>query len=139
MNSIVISGNLGADPERRSYTDKNNVEQPIAVFRVAANRRFKREGQPDADWFNVKVFGPQAQSCLDHLSKGRTVVVRGSLEFSQVPHKEYADVTMTYADLTAEQVDFVGPRPEGQASASNGNGAPAEAPAPASSGSKLPF
>jgi single-strand DNA-binding protein len=139
MNSMHIIGNLGMDPERRSFTDADGNERSIAVFSVAVNRPRRRDGSQQTDWFNVKVFGAQADPCLQHLSKGRQVGVTGRMESSRPEGHEGPP----YWDLVATQVDFIGPRPEGT---ENGNGGAQAAPAAAApaaasggSGSKLPF
>lgn len=130
MNKITIVGNLGNDPERRSYTDRNNVEQPIATFSVAVS---KRNRDADPDWFNVKVFGPQAQPCLDHLAKGRQVAVHGRMESNKGTGDHEGK---TFWDLVADEVQFLGTRPEGQASGqANGQAQPTAA----ASGTGLPF
>ena len=89
--------------------------------------------QPAADWFYVTVFGPQADPCLQYLSKGRIVEVVGRLEINRQPHKTAVDengqpVMMTYMDLIADRVTFHGagdgqgpangrPQPQAQAQA----------------------
>ena len=49
MNKIILMGRLTRDPEVR-YGGAQNMA--IARFSLAVDRRFKRDGQPDADFFN---------------------------------------------------------------------------------------
>lgn len=75
---LIIVGNLGGDPEMR-YTPSGT---PVTHFSVAANRRWTdAQGQPQEEtaWFRVSVFGRQAETCAQYLSKGRQVLVEGSL------------------------------------------------------------
>ncbi len=53
MNKVIISGRLTRDPELRY----SQGAEPIAVVRisVAVSRRFKKEGEPDADFINCGV------------------------------------------------------------------------------------
>lgn len=75
---VVIVGNLGRDPELR-YTPQGDA---VTSFSVATNRRWTgRDGQPveETTWFRVSVWGKQAEACNQYLSKGRQVLVEGSL------------------------------------------------------------
>ncbi|MBU0490807.1 MAG: single-stranded DNA-binding protein [Chloroflexi bacterium] len=75
---IIIVGNLGRDPEMR-YTPTG---QAVTNLNVATNRRWAdRDGnmQEETIWFRVSVWGKQAESCNQYLSKGRAVLVEGRL------------------------------------------------------------
>jgi single-strand DNA-binding protein len=75
---IILVGNLGADPEMR-YTASG---QPVTNFRMATNFRWTNsEGQTQEQttWFRVSVWGKQAETCNQYLSKGRPVLVEGRL------------------------------------------------------------
>ena len=54
MNKIILMGRLTRDPEVR-YGGAQNMA--IARFSLAVDRRFKRDGQPEADFFNCTAFG----------------------------------------------------------------------------------
>ena len=69
LNQIILIGRLTKDPERRGQ----NSEKPVAVIRLAVDRDFKRDGDPDADFFNCSVFGNQAKFVLEYGKKGRLV------------------------------------------------------------------
>ena len=56
MNTIILMGRLTRDPEVR-YGGANNTA--IARYAIAVDRRFKQEGQPEADFFNLVSFGKQ--------------------------------------------------------------------------------
>ncbi len=75
---IIIVGNLGRDPEMR-YTPSG---QPVTNLSVATNRKWtNQEGQQQEEtiWFRVSVWGKQAETCNQYLSKGRQVLVEGRL------------------------------------------------------------
>jgi single-strand DNA-binding protein len=75
---IVIVGNLGRDPEMR-YTPSG---QAVTNFSVATNRRYTSSSGERVDetvWFRVSVWGRQAETCKQYLSKGRKVLVEGRL------------------------------------------------------------
>jgi single-strand DNA-binding protein len=75
---VLIVGNLGADPELR-YTPSG---QAVTNLNIATNRRWTNsEGQQQEEttWFRVTVWGKQAESCNQYLSKGRQVLCEGRL------------------------------------------------------------
>lgn len=75
MNLVVLVGRFANDPEVR-YTQDNKA---IAKFSLAVNRRFKTEGQPEADFFNVVAFGKTAEFIGKYFKKGMKAVVTGEL------------------------------------------------------------
>ena len=75
---IIIAGNLGGDPEMR-YTPSG---QPVTNLSVATNRRWTNtDGSPGEEtcWFRVSAWGNLGENCNKYLSKGRQVLVEGTL------------------------------------------------------------
>lgn len=81
INRVILAGNLTKDPDLR-YLPSGTA---VTVLRIAVNRRFKgRSGDVDETCFvDVKVYGKQAESCGEYLSKGRNVYVEGYLRLEQ--------------------------------------------------------
>ena len=77
MNKAIMMGRLTRDPEVK-VTSGNGTT--VARFSIAVDRRFKREGQPDADFFNCTSFGKQAEFVEKYLHKGTKVVISGELQ-----------------------------------------------------------
>jgi len=78
LNKIMLIGNLGSDPEMR-YTPDGKA---VTSFRMATNHRYTTsagESRDETEWFRVSVWGKQAESCNQFLSKGRRVYVEGRL------------------------------------------------------------
>ena len=78
MNKMLVIGNLGRDPEMR-YTPSG---QAVTNFSVATSYKYTTadgESREETEWFNVSVWGRQAESCNQYLSKGRKVYVEGRL------------------------------------------------------------
>ena len=75
MNRLTIIGNLTNDVELRTTQDGISV----CSFSVAVNRRNKKEGQPDADFFRVTAWRGLGESCAKYLTKGKKVAVIGSV------------------------------------------------------------
>ena len=60
MNKVILMGRLTRDPEVR-YS-QGASQTAVARFSIAVDRRFgKREGEPDADFFNCTAFGKTAE------------------------------------------------------------------------------
>jgi single-strand DNA-binding protein len=75
---LMIVGHLGRDPEMR-YTPSG---QAVTNFSVATSRKWTgSDGQQQEEtvWFRVSVWGKQAESCNQYLSKGRLVLCEGRL------------------------------------------------------------
>ena len=76
MNKFTITGRLTADPEIRN-TAEGKV---VARFNFAVSRRFKKEGEPDADFFTCVAFGKIAetfQKC--NVSKGTKLLIEAEV------------------------------------------------------------
>lgn len=76
MNKWTGTIRLTADAEIR-YT---NEGKPVVRFQGACNRRFKREGQPDADFFSFVAFGKVAETFEKcSISKGTKLLIEGEI------------------------------------------------------------
>ena len=79
MNKVILMGRLCRDPEIRvSSTGANPTT--IGRFTLAVDRRFKKEGQPEADFFGCTCFGKTAEFAEKYLHKGTKIVVVGSIQ-----------------------------------------------------------
>ena len=77
MNRCVIIGNLTRDPELKTTTSGRSV----CTFTVAVNRRFTNQnGEREADFIPVVVWGKQAENCAKYLLKGSSCAVSGSIQ-----------------------------------------------------------
>lgn len=102
MNKFCCCGRLTKDPEVRTTTgDKPTT---IARFSLAVNRKVKREGQPDADFFNCVSFGKQAEFVEKYMKKGSKVLISGRLENDNYKNK---DGQMVYSNqISIEEIEF---------------------------------
>ncbi|MCL2874399.1 MAG: single-stranded DNA-binding protein [Defluviitaleaceae bacterium] len=103
MNKVIMMGNLARDPETR-YSQSAD---PIAVTRysLAVRRRFKREGEPDTDFFNCVAFGKQAEFAEKYLKKGMKICIAGSLRTSSWDDKQTGQKRWS-TDIVVEEQDF---------------------------------
>ena len=86
MNKVILVGRLTRDPEIR-YSQGANA-MAIARFSIAVDRRFKREGEPDADFFNCSAFGKQAEFVERYLKQGTKMVVVGRIQNDNYTNKD---------------------------------------------------
>jgi single-strand DNA-binding protein len=126
INSVVLVGNLTRDPELR-HTPSGTA---VTTLRIAVNDRVKRgeEWQDAAYYFDVTVWGRDAENCAQYLSKGRPVGVQGKLTWREW---DAQDGTKRQAvEVTANNIQFLGGRADGdgQQFVPSGAGA-AQAPA----------
>jgi single-strand DNA-binding protein len=86
MNKVILMGRLTRDPEVRY----SQGAEPLAIARysLAVNRRFKREGQPDADFINITAFGRDGEFAEKFFKKGQLVSVVGRLQISSYDDKD---------------------------------------------------
>ena len=122
--NITIVGNVGRDPETR-YTPNGRMNVSL---NVAVSHRFRDQGgqqQERTNWFRVTAWGTQAEN-LDRMAqqgwlvKGRTVFVSGRFEAREYTGNDGAQ--RTSLDITANEIQLVGPRPDGDSSGSFGGG-----------------
>ena len=78
MNKVVLMGRLTKNPEVR-YAEGEN---PVAVGRytLAVNRRWKKEGESEADFIPCIVFGKSATFAEKYFAKGQMVCIVGRLQ-----------------------------------------------------------
>lgn len=78
MNKVILMGRLTKDPEIRYSQAADPV--CVAKYTLAVNRRFKREGEPDADFINCVSFRKVAEFAERYLKRGMQIAVCGSLQ-----------------------------------------------------------
>ena len=78
MNKVILMGRLAREPEVR-YSQGT---EPLAIARytLAVNRRFKRQGEPEADFINCVAFGKTGEFAEKYFKKGQMVSVVGRLQ-----------------------------------------------------------
>lgn len=110
MNIVIMMGRLTRDPEVRYSQDG----KAFATFSLAVDKRFKREGQADADFFhNCKAFGKTAEFVEKYVHKGTKVVIQGRLQNDNYQAK---DGNTVYRDsIMIDSIEFAESRAASQA------------------------
>lgn len=102
MNKIILMGRLTRDPEVRYSQGENTMA--IARFSLAVNRRYKREGEPDADFFNCTAFGKQAEFVEKYLKQASKILVSGRVQNDNYTNKEGQKVYSV--QIMVEELEF---------------------------------
>ena len=103
LNRLMLMGTLGQRPElKRTQNGK-------AFCRMSVATHSWDKENPDSEgktlWHTVHVFGRQAETAAEYLSKGRQVFVEGRVETS---HYESAGQKVWRTWITADKVTFLG-------------------------------
>lgn len=102
MNKVILMGRLTRDPEVR-YS-QNESGTAIGRFSLAVDRRFKREGEPDADFFNCTTFGKQAEFTERYLRKGTKMLIVGRIQNNNYTNN---DGQMVYSvQVLVDEMEF---------------------------------
>ena len=118
MNKCTLIGRLTRDPEVR-YTQGDNA-MAIARYSLAVDRRFKRDGEPDADFINCVAFGKSGEFAEKYLKKGTKVAVVGRIQTGSYTNKDGQKVYTT--DVVVEEQEFAESKNSG--SSDNNQSAP---------------
>ncbi len=137
-NRVILMGNLTRDPEVK-YSQGGSA---IAKFSIAVNRRYKAgdDLKEEVGFFDIVVFGKQAENCGEYLKKGRGVLVEGRLQQDRWEDKE-TGAKRSRVLVVAQSVQFLGSAPGG-GSARGGEGpagAPDEGLSDIPNGEDIPF
>lgn len=130
MNKLTIIGNLTRDPELRSVNGRDGAVN-VCDFTVAVNRRQRNaQGQNEADFFRVTAWRALGENAAKYLSKGRKVCVIGPVSVRTYTTQDGRNGASL--EVTAEDIEFLTPRSDGDG-ASGGYAAAPAAPAPTAS------
>lgn len=133
MNKVILMGRLTRDPEVR-YTQTGKV---VCQFTLAVERPFSnQEGQREADFIPVVVWGKIAELCGNSLTKGQRALVDGRLQIRSYDAKDGTKRWVT--EIIANSVEFIERKASGSGAAASAGetGAKSEME---SFGSAVPF
>ena len=102
MNKVVLMGRLTRDPEIIHAQNENATS--IAKWSLAVQRRFKREGDADADFINCVAFGRQAEFAEKYFRQGMKICISGRIQTGSYTNRDGNKVYTT--DIVVEEQDF---------------------------------
>lgn len=123
MNKVILMGRLTRDPEIR-YS-QGETSTAIARFTLAVDRRFKKQGESDADFISCVAFGKSAEHAEKYYRQGLKIAVTGRIQTGSYTNKEGQKVYTT--DVIIEESEFAESK---NASSESGNYQPSARPAP---------
>ena len=135
MNKVILMGRLAREPEVR-YSQGT---EPLAIARytLAVNRRFKRQGEPEADFINCVAFGKTGEFAEKYFKKGQMVSVVGRLQvrsWDKDGERRYATEVIIEEQHFAESKKDSG---EGKAAAEQNRPAAAQSKPAAQTGKQM--
>ena len=86
MNTIILKGNLGGDPEIKMLKD----DKKMARFSIAT-----KDGYGDnqkTNWHRCVAFGKTAEVIEKHVKKGSEILVQGSISYNEHEGKQYTSI-----------------------------------------------
>ena len=111
INRVTIVGRLTRDPELRHLPSGT----PVLEMGVAVNGRMQDDGGNWVDkpnFFDVKVYGNQAEMLSQHLTKGRRIGIDGRLDWRSWEAQDGSK--RSKVDVVAQSVQFLDSRQDGE-------------------------
>ena len=102
INKTQLIGRLCAEPELK-YTP--GAGTAVLTITLAVDRRFSKEGQKETDFIPVVIWGKQAESTAQYVSKGKLIAIAGRIQTRNYDHKDGYKVYVT--EVVAEEVKFL--------------------------------
>lgn len=102
MNKVVLMGRLTRDPDVR--WSQGQDPKAVARYTLAVDRRFRREGEQNADFISCVVFGRGAEFAEKYLKQGTKIVVSGRIQTGSYTNREGQKVYTT--DVIVEEQEF---------------------------------
>ncbi len=109
MNRAILIGRLGQDPK----TANTQTGTIIVNFSLATDESYTgQDGNKveKTEWHRVVAFGKQAEFCSSYLTKGRLVLVEGSIQTRKWQDQEGRDQSTT--EVKARSIQALDPKPQ---------------------------
>ena len=102
MNKVILVGRLTRDPEvRYSQGEKSTA---VARYTLAVDRRFKRDGEPTADFISCVIIGKSAEFAEKYFRQGMRISVSGRIQTGSYTNKDGVKVYTT--EVFVEEQEF---------------------------------
>lgn len=103
MNKVILMGRLTRDPDVR-YSQTANGSMAVARYTLAVDRRFKKDGETNADFISCVAFGKVGEFAEKYLKQGTKIVVEGRIQTGSYTNKDGNKVYTT--DIYVENCEF---------------------------------
>lgn len=102
MNKVILMGRLTRDPEVRYGAGENSTA--VARYTIAVDRRFKRDGEQNADFIGCVAFGRNAEFAEKYLRQRTKIVLTGRIQTGSYTNRDGQKVYTT--DIVVEEQEF---------------------------------
>ena len=117
MNKVILMGRLTRDPEVRYSQSETSLA--IARYTLAVNRKFKRDGEPDADFINCVAFGKQGEFAEKFMKKGQMICICGRIQVRS--YEEQTGQKRWITEIVVEEQSFAESKSSFEARIKNNN------------------
>ena len=115
MNKVILMGRLTRDPEVRYGSGENSTA--VARYTIAVDRRFKRDGEQNADFIGCVAFGRNAEFAEKYLRQGTKIVLTGRIQTGSYTNRDGQKVYTT--DIVVEEQEFAESKAAGNGGQNN--------------------
>lgn len=122
VNKVILIGNLGKDPEIRSFPNGDQVANVSLATTDKWKDKQTGEAKEATEWHNLVFIGRQAEIAGQYLRKGSQIYVEGNLRTRKWQDKDGNDRYTT--EVRVGSMQMLGNRPDGQAPAAQQRPAP---------------
>lgn len=102
MNKVILLGRVVRDPEvRYSQGEKSTA---VARYSIAVDRKFKKDGEQNADFINCIAFGKLGELAEKYLRKGTKIAIEGHIQTGHYTNKDGQKIYTT--DVIVDSCEF---------------------------------
>ena len=102
MNKVILMGRLVRDAEVRYSAGSNSMA--VARFTIAVDRKFKKDGEPSADFISCVAFGKRAEFVEKYLHQGTKIALDGHWQTGSFTNKDGQKVYTN--DCVVDSMEF---------------------------------
>ena len=114
VNSVTLVGRAGRDPEDR-YFESGSM---VANLTMAVNRRSNGD---EPDWFNLEIWGKQAQVAADYVRKGSLLGIIGSFKLDRWTDRATGE-ERSKPVIRVDRLELLGSKRDAEAGGFGGDG-----------------
>jgi single-strand DNA-binding protein len=102
MNKCILFGNVGKDPEVKTFEGGNKV----AKFSLATNKSYTKNNEKvtETSWHNIVLWGKLAELAEKYVKKGNSVIIEGEISYRSYENKD--GVTVYITEINGDRLHF---------------------------------
>ena len=127
INKVILVGNLGQDPETRSFPDGGSLTNISVATSEGWKDKQTGEQKERTEWHRVVFNGRLAEIAAQYLNKGSKVYIEGSLRTRKYQDKQTGQDRYS-TDIFARELQMLDSRGMGEGQQSSGQQFQQQAP-----------